>query len=226
MASILSATVRGDRRELEIVGIVANTYTESLRAEPRPTVYVAYAQLTGNLPSTLAIRAAGSLAATRAAIQQVIQKHTPNAPIEVRALSEQVNGRIVQERMLATLASGFGLLALALVSIGLYGLLAYSVARRIKEIGIRMALGAERRRVVALVVQSAARLVLAGILVGVPAAVAASRSVQSLLFGLEATDLAAIGGAIALLVVTAQLAVAVPAWRASRVDPLGALRHD
>ncbi len=222
----LSATVRGERREMEIVGVTANTIIDSLRSEPSPTVYVAYAQLPGNLPSTLAIRVSGSLAAASTAIQQAIQKRTPNVPVEVRALSAQVSSRIVQERMLATLATGFGLLALVLVSIGLYGLLAYSVARRIKEIGIRMALGAERHRVIVLIMRSAARLVLAGIVLGIPAALMASRSVESLLFGLESTDMTILGGAIALLVATAQLAVALPARRASRVNPLTALRHD
>lgn len=150
----------------------------------------------------------------------------PNAPIDVRALSAPVNARIVQERMLAMLASGFGFLALMLVSIGLSGLLAYGVPRRSKEIGIRMALGAERRRVVALVLRSAARLVLAGIALGVPAALAVSQRVESMLFGLTSTDLTAIASAIVLLVITAQIAAYAPAWRASRVDPLAALRHE
>jgi putative ABC transport system permease protein len=222
----LSASVRGELKELEIVGVAANTHATTLRAAPHPTVYVPYAQLTRDFPSTLTIRAAGPLGQIGAAIRQALQRHVPNTPIEVRALSEQVNARMVQERMLATLASGFGFLALVLVSIGLYGLLAYGVARRIKEIGIRMALGAERRRVIALVLRSAARLVLTGIALGVPVALGASRWVESMLFGLKPTDLATIGSAVMLLVITAQVAAYVPAWRASRVDPLAALRHE
>ena len=127
---------------------------------------------------------------------------------------------------MATLAGGFGLLALTLACIGLYGLLAYSIAQRTKEIGIRMALGAQGTRVVALVLKGGVRLVLIGIALGVPAAWAASRWVESLLFGLTPTDPAAIGGAIVLLTAAAQLAAYLPARRASRLDPLAALRHE
>jgi macrolide transport system ATP-binding/permease protein len=108
----LSATVRGERKDLEIVGVAKNTHAAGLRAAPPATVYVAYAQLTGDFPSTLTIRVSGPLGQIRAAIREALQQHVPNAPIEVRALSEQVNARMVQERMLATLASGFGLLAI------------------------------------------------------------------------------------------------------------------
>jgi predicted permease len=222
----LSAMVRGERKDLEIVGLAESTHTAALRTAPRATVYVAYAQLSGNLPTTLTFRAAGSLAHTSDAIRRLLQTKVPSAPIDVRPLSAQVNARMIQERMMATLASGFGLLAVVLACIGLYGLLACGVARRIKEIGIRMALGAERRRVVTLVVGRAARLVLLGIAVGLPVALAASRWIESMLFGLKSTDLVAIGGAIAMLVITAQIAAYIPAWRASRVDPLTALRHD
>ncbi len=127
---------------------------------------------------------------------------------------------------MATLAGGFGLLALTLASVGLYGLLAYSVAQRTKEIGIRMALGAQGPRVVALVLKNGARLVLIGIVLGLPAAWAASRWVESMLFGLTPTDPAAIVGAIVLLTTAAPLAAYLPARRASRVDPLVALRHE
>jgi putative ABC transport system permease protein len=127
---------------------------------------------------------------------------------------------------MATLAGGFGLLALTLACVGLYGLLAYSVAQRTKEIGIRMALGAHASRVVALVLKGGARLVAIGIAVGLPAAWVASRWVASMLFGVTPRDPAAIGGAIVLLTAAAQLAAYLPARRASRVDPLTALRHE
>jgi ABC-type antimicrobial peptide transport system permease subunit len=145
---------------------------------------------------------------------------------EVRPLSEQVEATIVQERMLATLAGTFGVLALVLASVGLYGLLSYRVAQRTKEIGIRMAVGAQRRQVVALVVRGATRLVFFGVVIGVPVMWAASRWIQSMLFGLDATDPWAILTAVALLLAVAQVAVSVPAWRAARLDPLPALRHE
>jgi ABC-type antimicrobial peptide transport system permease subunit len=222
----LSATVRGERRDLEIVGLVRNTKAADLRATPPATVYVAYSQLTGDVPTTLAVRATGALGRVSAAIQQALQARRPGAPVDVRPLSTQVDATIVQERMMATLAGGFGLLALTLACIGLYGLLAYSVAQRTKEIGIRMALGAPGARVAALVLTRGARLVLIGIALGLPAAWAACRWVESMLFGLTPADPVAIGGAMLLLATAAQLAGYIPARRASRIDPLVALRHE
>jgi ABC-type antimicrobial peptide transport system permease subunit len=172
------------------------------------------------------IRAGAAIAQVMSAVRHVLQPKLPSAPIEVRALSAQVDATIVQERMMATIAGGFGLLALAVACIGLYGLLAYTVARRTKEIGIRMALGAQRSRVMGLVLGRAARLVVIGMTIGLPAAWALSRLVESMLFGLKPTDPATIIGAVVLLATSAQVAAYVPAWRASRVNPLRALRHE
>ncbi len=222
----LSASMRGQRQDLEIVGVVRNTHAAGLRAAPPPTVYVAYAQLTGDFPTTLAARAAGAPGPVASAIRQVLQSKLPNVPIEVQPLSMQVEATIAREHMMATLAGGFGLIALALASIGLYGLLAYSVAQRTKEIGIRMALGAQPARVVALVLKGGVRLVLIGIALGLSAAWAASRWVESMLFGLTPADPAAIAGAVALLLAAAHLAAYLPARSAARLDPLSALRHE
>jgi ABC-type antimicrobial peptide transport system permease subunit len=187
---------------------------------------VAYAQLTGDLPTTLAIRATGSLGQASSAIQRAVQSKLPGEPIEVHPLSSQVEATIVQERMMAALGGAFGLLALTLTCVGLYGLLAYSVAQRTKEIGIRMALGAQGGRVVTLVLKGGIRLVLIGIALGLPAAWAATRWVESMLFGLTPTDPTAMCGAIVLLTAAAQLAAYLPARRASRLDPLVALRYE
>ena len=222
----LSATVRGESRDLEVVGLVSNTSAAGLRAAPPPTVYVAYAQLTGDFPTTLEIRVTASLAQVAAAVREVLQRKLPNSLIEVRTLSAQVDNTMVRERMMATLAATFGLLALMLAAIGLYGLLAYSVERRTREIGIRMALGAQRIPMVALILQGAARLVIIGIAIGLPTAWAASRGIETMLFGVTPMDPSAVAGAIVALTITAQLAAYVPAWRASRVDPLTALRHE
>ena len=222
----LSANVRGERRDLEIVGLARNTKAAGLRAAPPPTVYVAYAQLTGDFPTTLAVRASGSIGRVAAALQQTVRSKVPGAAIEVFPLSAQVEATIVQERMMATLAAGFGLLALTLACVGLYGLLAYSVAQRTKEIGIRMALGAQGRWVIALVLRGGARLVLIGVALGLPLAWVASRWVKSLLFGLTPTDPAVIVGAVVLLTAAAQIAAYLPARRASRLDPLVALRDE
>ncbi|HEX7024899.1 MAG TPA: ABC transporter permease, partial [Gemmatimonadales bacterium] len=126
----LSARVRGKTAVLEIVGVVRDTAQRNLRAKPYPTVYVPYAQVTAEILSTLTARASGSLAQVSAGIQKAVQAKLPEAAIEVRSLSSQVEATIAQERMMAALAGAFGMLALALAGVGLYGLLNYGVARR------------------------------------------------------------------------------------------------
>jgi putative ABC transport system permease protein len=222
----LSAIVRGERRDLEIVGLAKNTSAAGLRRPSPPTVYVPYLQLTGDFPTTLEVRATGSLTQVATALRQALQPKLPDTPIEVRPLSAQVDATIVQERLMATLAGAFGALALILVCVGLYGLLAYSVARRTKEIGIRVALGAQRPRVIAMVLGGAARPVLIGVLLGLPASWAVSRWVQTMLFGLNPSDPGTIGRAILVLMTAALAAADLPARRASRVDPMAALRHE
>jgi len=216
----------GDLRELEIVGVAKNTHGAGLRRDPYPTVYVSYAQLNGVFPLTVEIRVSGSFAAAASAIRSILQPNFPSAPVELRPLSAQVEAQMVQERMMATLAGGFAGLALLLASVGLYGLLAYGVARRTKEIGIRISLGAHPKRLVRMVLRSALRLVLLGLAFGLPAAWAASHWTRSMLFGLEATDPEAIGAAVLLLIGSALVAAWLPARRASRVDPMTALRHE
>jgi ABC-type antimicrobial peptide transport system permease subunit len=172
------------------------------------------------------VRVSGSLSQVAEATQKMFQQKLPGAGARVRSFTAQVEATIVQERMLATLASGFGLLALLMSCMGIYGLLAYTVARRTKEMGIRVALGARRGQVIAMVVKNAVGLVLIGIALGLPAAWAASRWVESMLFSLKRNDPLAVGGAVLLLVTSATLAAYLPALRASRVDPMMTLRNE
>lgn len=222
----LSAVVRNRRTDLEIVGVARNASLRGLRVPPPLTVYVPYYQLAGDFPTTLEIRVSGALGQVASAIQKELQSKLPEAPIEVRTLAAQVDAAMVQERMMAALAGGFGALALILACIGLYGLLNYSVARRTKEIGIRMALGAQRSSVIGMELKSAVRLVVIGIVLGLPAASLASRWVRSMLFGLTPTDPATIAGASVSLTAAALVAAYLPARRASRVDPMTSLRHE
>ncbi|HTX35152.1 MAG TPA: FtsX-like permease family protein [Bryobacteraceae bacterium] len=165
------------------------------------------------------------MAQVAAELRREIQPLTGGA-VQVRPLTAQVEKTLVEERLVAALAGGFGGLALVLASIGLYGLLAYTVARRTREIGIRMALGAERARVLRGTIFDALRLVVCGIGLGLPAAVAASRWISSLLFGLTPTDPGTMLAATALLAAFGVLAAWLPAMRASRVDPTVALRYE
>jgi ABC-type antimicrobial peptide transport system permease subunit len=174
----------------------------------------------------LTIRAAGSLSQVASAIRKEIQPSFPSAPIEVRALTDQVERTMVQERLMANLAGGFGVLGLLLACIGLYGLLAYSVVRRTREIGIRMALGARQSGMLWMVARDALRLVALGIVLGLPVAWAASRWVQTMLFGLTATDPRVAATAVLLLGAAGLVAAYFPAQRAARVDPMTALRHE
>jgi putative ABC transport system permease protein len=222
----LSAKVSGRPEDLEIVGLVKSVNARGLRAQPPPIVYVAFAQVPGNRATNLIVRVQGPITGAMDSVQRTLQAKVPGASVVIRPLSAQVASTIVQERMMAMLAGTFGWLALTMTCVGLYGLLAYSVAQRTREIGIRMALGAQGARVVRSVLTSGVRLVGVGIMLGLPAAWGASRWIGSMLYGLTPTDPVTVGGAILILAVATLLAAFLPARRASRVDPLVALRHD
>jgi predicted permease len=212
----------------EIIGVVKDAKYISLRQEDRPMFYVPFAQLdTGMGQMTLVVRTAGDIAPIAAAIQRETRALDPAMPrFEVETLAAQLDASLTQERLVATLSSVFGLLALVLVCIGLYGVMAFDVARRTHEIGIRMALGASARRVVQLVLGETLRLVGIGVVIGLGAALVATRWVKSLIFGLQPHDPLTIGLAVLLLLAVAAVAGYLPARRASRVDPMVALRHD
>lgn len=222
----LSTRLDGHRTELEIIGVAKNVNSMGLRRAAPRTVYVAYAQLTGDAFANVAVRANARMGQLIPELQQLLQTKIPNAPFEVRPLSTQVHATLGQERMMATLTVAFGVLALILVCVGLYGLLAYAVAQRTKEIGIRMALGAQGNWVIRLILGDGARLTALGIALGLPAAWVASRWTKSMLFGVTPMDPAAIAAALAILTIAAFVAAYLPARRASRLDPLNALRHE
>jgi ABC-type antimicrobial peptide transport system permease subunit len=174
-----------------------------------------------------AVRAAGEPMSLVGAIREAIRQVDPNLPItEVSTQMEQVEQRLLQERLFANAYAMFGGLALLLASVGLFGLMSYSVAQRTRDIGIRMALGAQRHNVLQLVMGESMTLVLVGAALGLAVAIAASRLVASQLFGVAATDVATMSVATSVMLAVAFVAAYLPARRASRVDPMVALRDE
>jgi ABC-type antimicrobial peptide transport system permease subunit len=162
-----------------------------------------------------------------ATIERLARELDPQAPaVELRMMRDSVDASLTQDRFIAQLGSAFSLFALLLACVGLYGVMSYDVARRTREIGIRMALGAQRRDVVGLVLRETMLLVFIGVIIGLGAALGATRLVASLLYGVTPNDPLTIALASMLLLTVAALAGYLPARRASRVDPMVALRHD
>lgn len=213
---------------LTIIGVVEDAAYRNLREPITPTLYRAYAQ--SDLPDkwlqeSISIRSAGPPVATlMRPLTAAFAAVQPNLSFTLRPLADQVDATLVQERLLAKLSGFFGGLALLLSALGLYGITAYSVTRRRGEIGIRMAMGGTPANVVRLVLRRVVWLVGVGLVAGCLGAYWAARFVGALLFGVEARDPVTFAAAVAVLVVTALLAAAVPAWRASRVDPTSVLR--
>jgi predicted permease len=215
--------------ELEIVGVVGDVKYSSAKEEAGRTAYrpILQVQDTDAYSSNVEIRTAGDAASLAPAVRQAIGQVDAKLPIfGVTTLRQQLGGALQQEKLIAELVSFFGLLALLLACIGLYGVMAHGVVRRTKEIGIRMALGAERRRIVWMVLRETIVLVLAGIAIGVPASAGAGRLVSSQLFGLSATDPLTLLVAASVLTLVALLAGFLPARKASKVNPLIALRYE
>ncbi len=209
---------------LEIVGVVRDAKYMTLREPTPPTVFM---PMKSASPGTFAVRVAGDPMSVAAPIRELAKTLTPNLYLyDFRTQRQQIEQTLVREHEFAFLSTLFGLLALALTSIGLYGLLSYSVARRTQEIGIRMALGADRWHVVRRVLRQTMALVAMGVVMGLAGALALARLVQSLLFGVTPNDPATIVAAVVLMLGVALLAGALPARRAARVDPLIALRTE
>ena len=212
---------------LEIVGVVANAKYVSLREADLPTVYVHALQKRDGGGLTLSFRTDGDPLALAPAIRREVQAIAGTVPItQASVLSAQIDRSLAKERLMTRVLGGFAVLALLLASVGLYGVLAYAVTRRTNEIGVRLALGAPRAMVLWSVVRESWMLVAIGVAIGLPAAVALTRFLSSLLYGVAPTDPWVLGGVVGCLFVVALAAAARPAWRAVRVDPLVALRYE
>jgi predicted permease len=212
-----------------VVGVVGDATYLGLRESPSPVVYSPLAQLDfpGPIPAemTLSVRAsAGSPMLLARGVASALTTADPDLVFAFRPLTDQVSASLTQERVIAMLAGFFGVLALLLAALGLYGVTAYAVSRRRTEIGIRIALGAARAGVVRLVLGRVTMLVCAGLLLGTGVSVWASRLAASLLYGVDARDPLTLVGAAVILAAVGALAGWLPAWRASRIDPAVVLR--
>jgi ABC-type antimicrobial peptide transport system permease subunit len=173
------------------------------------------------------LRAVGSETRLAAAIRTAVREADAGLPVpEIQPVELRIRESLYTERLVAVLSSAFGILATLLAAVGIYGVIAFAVARRTAEIGVRMALGALPAAVLRMVLLDAARMVAAGVVIGLGAAFALSRYVESQLFGIQAADLPIYAGAAGALAAVAALAALVPAWRASRIDPVSALRYE
>jgi predicted permease len=214
-------------RALEIVGVVKRVHHGSVKREDSEGMVYVPSWSNGAGVRTLEVRVAGDPAPALAAIRRVVRELDADVPVlRMRMLEEYVDDALQRERMVALLSAFFGALALGLASVGLYGVMAYAVTGRTREIGIRMALGASRGDVIRMVVGEAMVPVVIGVAAGIAGALALSRLSATLLYGVAGSDALSIALAAALMLAVALLAAAIPARRAAHVEPLAALRYE
>ena len=210
---------------LEVIGVARDVIHKELRGGPRPSVYSIPAPGRRNGLSFFHVRTVGNPLAVAGGIRQVVRELDPKVEVSgLRAMNDLVNDQLFRERSLSSLAGFFSLMALVLACLGLYGTLSYSVVRRTREIGVRMALGARRQTVLSLVIRQGLKLVLIGLGIGLGAAFAVTRLLSSLLYGVTATDPMTFAAVSLVLIAVSLIACGLPARRAARIDPMKALR--
>jgi len=212
---------------LEIVGIVGNAKYESMRETPQPIAYLSMSQDGDQgLSVNFEIRTVGPTTAIIPVIKTAIAQVAPRASLDFKTLDTQVTESLRLPRTLATLAGFFGALALLLATIGLYGIMSYTVARRRNEIGVRIALGATQSRVINMVMSEVGRIVALGVAIGALLTLGVTRLVSAFLYGVKPSDPVTILLSAAALAIVAFAAAMLPAWRAARLDPVTALRDN
>ena len=215
----------GDMRLLTIVGVVADVHEYGLDAPPRPTVYVNLFQRPRPWITVTMLSDADTQLVTSAA-RGMLQELNPEVPAKFRTFSQIYSESLGSRRFNLILIGFFGIVALLLATAGVFGVMAYSVSRRTREIGVRVALGAQSQDVLAMILGQGMRTIMIGIVIGVLGSLVVMRALASLLFGVTATDPLTFAGVILLLIATALLACYIPARRATKVDPVVALRYE
>lgn len=214
-------------RPIQIIGLVKDAKYESLREEPHPTAYFPITQITEPAEEQVyELRTAMPPSALISAVQEAVAGVSKTIPLEFGTLSEQVNDSLLQERLLATLSTFFGGLALLLAMIGLYGALSYLITQRQPEFGVRMALGAPQKSILGLVMRDVILVLTGGVAAGTCLALIVVEVLQKMLFGLAPRDAFTFLAAISVLSGVALVAGYIPARRAMRVDPMVALRYE
>ena len=228
LGKIVTDLYPGNPGDAVIVGVVADSKSNSLRQTAHPRIYFPYFnQMWEHSSAGYEVRTLADPAAVSREIRSAVADASPALPaVTISALSTLVSNSISIDVFIARLSGVLALLALVLAGVGLYGLMAYTVSRRTREIGIRMALGARRESVLWMVLRETLLLVLFGVVIGVPAAIGGGRLIRGLLFGVGIGDPVAIAGAIVVLAAIATMAGYLPARRAARVDPMIALRYE
>lgn len=210
-----------------IVGIVGDVRLESIADDPFPAMYVPYYQSTNGRALSLVLRTRTDAAALTDRVRDRIREVDPGIPIsDVRTMDDVVAQALSAPRFSSAVLSAFSLAALFLAAIGIYGVISYATSMRVREIGVRMALGARPADAMGLVIRHALRLAITGVVAGMAAAFLFTRFLGSLLFGVQPTDPLTLAAVSVFLIAVAVVAGGIPAWRASRVDPLNALRYE
>jgi predicted lysophospholipase L1 biosynthesis ABC-type transport system permease subunit len=219
---------KSDTTAMQIVGVIGDVVDHDLREPPPRRYYLPYLHAQGDPEmARFEIRTRGSPAQTGPEVRRAVQSVDAQLPIDgIDPLTQLTRQSVRVERLLARIATGFGVGALLLAAIGLYGVMTYAVTRRTGEIGLRVALGAQRQEVVSLVVGDALRVVLLGFAVGLPVSLGVLRLLGAQLHGVGFADPFSIAVALTILLLSALVAVTVPALRASRVSPIVALREE
>jgi predicted permease len=227
-ASSMESEVEGGAPWLRVIGVVDNVRHFGYESDPRPEVYTLHRQLHTTLTSTMTLVVRGSpavLGALHTEVRSVVTGIDPSIATDIAPLDARLARLVGERRLIMALLTGFGLLALLLAAVGIYGLVSFAVAQRTGEIGVRAALGAQRSGIVRFMLWNALRVVLAGALFGVAGAFLLTRLMQGMLFGVRPGDPLAFAASLAVLLLAGVLAALIPALRASRLDPLEALRQ-